>query len=165
MKKQYIEFTINHQRIIRTDDFFVVGGSQRYLHARFKFCEDWNGEEAYAIFTGGGKSYRQLIVDGECEVPWEVLGVKRFFVGCEAGDRLTSDAAAVDVKPSGAPDANPGKEPTPTLQRQINALFAAVSELQKYPSGGGGSIIVDDDGYLTTTAGGFEIDDEGYIVL
>ena len=31
--------------------------------------------------------------------------------------------------------------------------------------GGGGSIIVDADGYLTTTSGGFEIDDDGYIVL
>ena len=137
MKKQYLEFCVEHQRIFRTDVFYVVGGSQRYLHARFRFCEDWDGEEVYAIFSGGGHSYRQKIVDGECEVPWEVLLTKRFFVGCEAGDRITSDAAMVDVRPSGAPDADPGKEPTPTLQRQINALCAEVDKLKNGNSGGG----------------------------
>lgn len=129
MKKQHIEFRVEHQRISRIDDFYVVGGSQRYLHARFQFCEDWEGEEAYAVFSGGGKSYRQKIVDGECVVPWEVLLTKQFFVGCEAGDRITSDAARVDVRPSGAPDADPGREPSPTLQRQIDNLATKVENL------------------------------------
>lgn len=131
MKCGYIEFKIEHQRITRTDTFHVVGGSQNYLHARFTFCEDWSGEEAYAIFTAGGKSYRKKIVDGECCVPWEVLLHKRFYVGCEAGDRITSDAVAVDVCACGAPDSIPGKEPSPTLQKQINDLRDKVDDLEK----------------------------------
>ena len=131
MKKQYIEFNIRHQNINRTDEFNVVGGSQNYLYARFTFCEDWAGEDAYAIFTGGGKSYRQPIVDGECEVPWEVLLTRRFFVGCEAGDRITSAASVVDVKPSGAPDANPGREPSPTIQSQIGNLADLSTEAKE----------------------------------
>lgn len=131
MKKQYLEFRVEHQRISRIDDFYVVGGSQRYLHARFQFCEDWEGEETYAIFSGGGHSYRQKIVDGECVVPWEVLLAKHFFVGCEAGDRITSDAAKVDVRPSGAHDGDPSREPSPTLQRQINALREDVDNLKR----------------------------------
>ena len=31
--------------------------------------------------------------------------------------------------------------------------------------GGGGSIIVDEEGYLTTASGGFDIDEDGYIIL
>lgn len=148
MKKQYIEFRVEHQRISRIDDFYVVGGSQRYLHARFQFCEDWEGEEAYAVFSGGGKSYRQKIVDGECVVPWEVLLTKQFFVGCEAGDRITSDAARVDVRPSGAPDADPGREPSPTLQRQIDNLAAKVEKLESGSSGGSGGTVGGDSGTL-----------------
>ena len=136
MKKQYLEFRVEHQRISRTDGFYVVGGSQKYLHARFQFCEDWEGEEAYAIFSGGGHSYRQKIENGECVVPWEVLCVKQFFVGCEAGDRITSDAAKVDVRPSGAPDADPSREPSPTLQRQVNALREDVDKLKQGSDGG-----------------------------
>lgn len=122
MIKQYIKFRIDHQRIVRTDAFYVVGGSRGYLFARFEFSEDWADEVAYAVFTINGRSYRQPIVDNECEVPWEVLNTNRFLVGCEAGDRITSDAVAVDVVPSGAPDADPGKAPTMTLQRQIGDI-------------------------------------------
>lgn len=152
MKKQYIEFKCQHQKIVRTDDFFVVGGSQHYLYAKFDFCEDWSDEQQYAVFTGGGQSYRVPVVNGECQVPWEVLLLKRFFVGCEAGDRITSASVRVDVAPSGAPDANPGREPTPTLQRQIGDLagletsakgdlVSAINELAAIHKGSGTATI------------------------
>lgn len=143
MKKQYIKFECQHQRIRRTDDFFVVGGSQKYLYAKFDFCEDWSGEKQYAIFNDlvHPEPFRAEIIDGECEVPWEVLRTKRFFVGCEAGQRITSNAAEVVVHPCGAPEETvPPRKPTPTLQSQIgdlaklatkakDSLVAAVNEI------------------------------------
>ena len=116
MKHQYLEFQIKHQRIERTDSFFVVGGSVNYLKARFSFCEDWDGKEQIAIFTGGGHSYPVSLKDGECFVPWEVLRVKRFYVGCMAGERITSNAVAVDVCPCAVGDnLESPLEPTPTV--------------------------------------------------
>lgn len=116
MKHQYLEFQIQHQRIKRTDSFFVVGGSVNYLKARFSFCEDWAGKEQIAIFTGGGHSYAVSLNDGECFVPWEVLLVKRFYVGCMAGERITSNAVAIDVCPCAVGDnLESPLEPTPTV--------------------------------------------------
>lgn len=116
MKHQYLEFQIKHQRIERTDSFFVVGGSVNYLKARFSFCEDWAGTEQIAIFTGGGHSYAVSLTDGECLVPWEVLRVKRFYVGCMAGERITSNAVAIDVCPCAVGDnLESPLEPTPTV--------------------------------------------------
>ena len=123
MPKQYIEFKCQHQRIVRTDDFFVVGGSQRYLYAKFDFCSDWSDLQQYAVFTGDLQTYRIPIVDGECEVPWEMLLTKRFFVGCEAGQRITSNAVEIKVHPCGAPkETGTPRKPTPTLQSQIGDL-------------------------------------------
>ena len=123
MKKQYIQFQCRHQKIERTDDFFVVGGSRNYLYAKFDFCEDWAGEQQYAVFTGDLQTFRIPIVDGECEVPWEMLLTKRFFVGCDAGQRITSNAAEVKVNPCGAPEeTDTPRKPTPTLQSQIGNL-------------------------------------------
>ena len=132
MKKQYITFKCQHQRIERTDDFFVVGGSQRYLYAKFDFCSDWSDLQQYAVFTGDLQTYRIPIVDSECEVPWEMLLTKRFFVGCEAGQRITSNAVEVKVQPCGAPEeTGTPRKPTPTLQSQIGDLSGLETEAKE----------------------------------
>lgn len=132
MPKQYIEFKCRHQRIERTDDFFVVGGSQRYLYAKFDFCSDWSELQQYAVFTGDLQTYRIPIVDGECEVPWEMLLTKRFFVGCEAGQRITSNAVEIKVHPCGAPEETGApRKPTPTLQSQIGNLSDLQTEAKE----------------------------------
>lgn len=129
MERQYISFEIDHQKIARTDDFFVVGGSRNYLYAKFTFCDDWNGEQPVAIFTGGGHSYSKFIVDGECLVPWEVLQQRRFFVGCLAGERITSNSAVVEVCPCGVNvDAEESKEPTKSIYQQ---MLDAVQETKR----------------------------------
>ena len=116
MKQQYIEFAVEHQVIQRTDSFFVVGGSKNYLKARFSFCDDWSEEEQIAVFTGGGHAYAVGIKDGECLVPWEVLRLKRFYVGCMAGELITSNTVAVEVCPGTiSDDLEKYIEPTPTF--------------------------------------------------
>lgn len=129
MKKQYIEFKCTHQKITRTDDFFVVGGSKNYLHARFDLCEDWAGEQVMAIFEAAGKPYKRLIENGECCVPWEVLQCKNFFVSCVAGSLITSDAAEVKVSPCGAKDGTPGAEPTPSAYEQMVSIMEETKEI------------------------------------
>lgn len=126
MRRQYLTFEIEHQQITRTDTFHVVGGSKNYLWARFSCCEDWQGETPVAIFTAGGKSYRQLLDSGECKVPWEVLRWKRFYVSAIAGERITSNAAVVEVDPSGyTGDPSDSTDPTPTVYEQWVRLVTA----------------------------------------
>ena len=116
MKRQYLEFSIKHQKIERTDTFEVVGGSRGYLWVRFTFCDDWSDETIkYAVFTGGGRPYPMLIENGVCEIPWEVLRLKRFYVGCIAGELLTTNPARVDVGEWCLDDTDPNIEPTPTM--------------------------------------------------
>lgn len=149
MKHQYLEFKVIHQKIQRTDSFFVVGGSVNYLKARFTFCEDWDGKEQIAIFTGGGHSYAVSLKDGECFVPWEVLRVKRFYVGCMAGERITSNAVAVDVCPCAVGDnlENP-LEPTPTvLDEKIRKAVEAY--MQEHPIEDSDSEEIDLSAYAT----------------
>ena len=126
MKKAYIKFNVQNQQITRTDDFVVVSGSKHYLHAHFSFTDDWPAD-VDAIFSGDGCTpYRIPIVSGECEVPWEVLLRKRFYVSCEAGDRITSSTAAVDVKPTGSSCRS--RTPNSVLEEQIGDLTKLSTE-------------------------------------
>lgn len=122
---QYIEFSVQHQTITRTDKYKVVGGSQNYLRARFTFCDEWEGITATAVFsTNSGKHYSVLIEDGECLVPWEVLGGAEFWVGVFGGERMTTSTARVAVKPGVKLNASPGVEPTPTAYERLVGIVA-----------------------------------------
>lgn len=122
---QYIEFSVQHQTITRTDKYKVVGGSQNYLRARFTFCDEWEGVTATAVFsTNSGKHYSVLIEDGECLVPWEVLGGAEFWVGVFGGERMTTSTARVAVKPGVKFNASPGVEPTPTAYERLVGIVA-----------------------------------------
>lgn len=145
MKQQFITFEVTHQIIKRTDNFEVVGGSRNYLYAKFSCCDDWEGETITAVFTPGGrvtaKPYTQPVVDGQCLVPWEVLLCKKFHVGLMAGSRITSNAAVVDVIPSGAGDGDPAQPPTPTAYERLldktADLDGRVEKLEQGGTGGG----------------------------
>lgn len=121
IQKRYIEFKILHQVIERTDNFFVVDGSINYLHARFDFCEDWQAVQPVAVFTAGEICKKMDVVDGECLVPWEVLqpGIRKFYVGCFAGSRITSNAARVDVNASCLGDPEESLPPTPDVYDEL----------------------------------------------
>lgn len=121
LQKRYIEFRILHQVIERTDNFFVVDGSINYLHARFDFCEDWQGVQPVAVFTAGEICVKMDVVDGECIVPWEVLqpGIRKFYVGCFAGSRITSNSARVDVNASCLGDPEDSLPPTKDVYNRI----------------------------------------------
>lgn len=124
----YLEFDVRHQTISRTDEFEVVANSLHYLFARFTFSEEWEGKQQTAIFSmNNGTNISVLLTDGECEVPWEVLRGREFWVGVFAGDRITTTPVRVPVQPSVNLNASPGVQPTPSayellVQRVEDAL-------------------------------------------
>ena len=124
----YLEFDVRHQTISRTDEFEVVANSLHYLFARFTFSEEWEGKQQTAIFSmNNGTNISVLLTDGECEVPWEVLRGREFWVGVFAGDRITSTPVRVPVQASVNLNASPGVQPTPSayellVQRVEDAL-------------------------------------------
>ena len=75
-----LEFTIENQRLSRTDKNFVVEKSQNYLYSHFDFTtNDWEVSTRYAIFTN--EKYNQenaLMVEidletNTCLVPYQIL--------------------------------------------------------------------------------------------
>ena len=75
-----LEFTIENQRLSRTDKNFVVEKSQNYLYSHFDFTtNDWEVATRYAIFTN--EKYNQenaLMVEidletNTCLVPYQIL--------------------------------------------------------------------------------------------
>jgi hypothetical protein len=133
LQKRYIEFKILHQVIERTDNFFVVDGSINYLHARFNFCEDWQGVQPVAVFTAGEICKKIDVVNGECIVPWEVLqpGIRKFYVGCFAGSRITSNSARVDVNASCLGDPEESLPPTPDVYDELLKASKEAVEVAK----------------------------------
>lgn len=61
------------------------------------------------------------------------------------------------TQPGSDPDADPDLPIWAQLQEEIEEL--------KKGSVCGDSIVVDDEGYLTTSSGGFDVSDDGYILL
>ena len=118
-----LKFSISNQVIRRTDDFYVVADSYDYLRAHFDFnTSEWDGVEKTALFSRqGGQAYEMLIVDGECEVPHEVLvGTGLVTVSVFGGSLITVNTATVDIHASGyISDAEHSTDPTPGIYEQI----------------------------------------------
>ena len=147
IQQQYIEFKVTHQRLERTDDFFVVGETKNYLKARFSFSDDWGEEIPIIIFAGDCHPYGVELVDGECLVPWEVLRCKSFLVSCMAGDRITTNAVVVPVCPTNAKDdLESPEEPTTSV---LDAKIAVAVEKWLRDHLDDVNITIDLDAYAT----------------
>ena len=118
-----LNFVISNQVIRRTDDFYVVADSHDYLRAHFDFASsEWDGVEKTALFSrSGGQAYEMLIVDGECDVPHEVLaGAGLVTVSVFGGSLITVNTATIEVAKSGyIEDAEHSTDPTPGIYEQI----------------------------------------------
>lgn len=121
----YIEFSVEHQIIHRTDCFRVVKRSQNYLHAKFNFVgSEWNGLVKTAEFKNGknGTPYSVLLENDECLVPHEVLSGndKYVYVSVFAGNLITVNVCSVFLETSGYwENAVPAVDPTPSVYAQI----------------------------------------------
>lgn len=105
-----LKFTVQNQRIARTDAEKPVAGSVGYLTALFSFSADWDGLTKTAIFrAGSGTPYEvQLDSDEACIVPHEAIVSGTMYVslrGDSAGGEtvfLPTQGYPMQIYPVGA---------------------------------------------------------------
>ena len=89
-----LEFKIENQSLIRTDDNKAVDLSNNYLECSFSFSEDWDDFAKFVIFRCNKKSYRVAINDETCLVPYDVLKADKFIItvyGVKEDVRITTN--------------------------------------------------------------------------
>lgn len=121
-----LRFDVKNQFINRVDKIQPSADSQYYLYAHFNFLtDDWKGKVITAVFTKDEKSYMMLVdIDGDCEVPHEVIKEGNFYVSVFAGILITTNSSRVYVEPSGyVEDAENSEPPTPNIYNQLIAMF------------------------------------------
>ena len=127
-----ISFSVNNQILIRADSKTLVAGSRNYIYATFKFSRDWEDCVKTASFTNNKDTYTiGLEEDNSCLVPFDVLQAEGNLlvalqgINNDTGKRITTNSAAIDIKPSGY------KEGIPALVnvKLYNALTAFKQEL------------------------------------
>ena len=86
-----LRFDVKNQFINRVDKIQPSADSQYYLYAHFNFLtDDWKGKVITAVFAKDEKSYMMLVdIDGDCEVPHEVIKEGNFYVSVFADTLIT----------------------------------------------------------------------------
>lgn len=127
----------------------------------------WEDMIKTVVFRGTDSRIAEF--DGKTAgIPWEVLtepGVRIWFgiFGHNPDTGMQLPLIEVDIgvtERATDPLADPGTEPTLPVWAQLQQEVDQLKE-----SGVGGSIVVDEEGYLTTSSGGFDVSDDGYILL
>lgn len=115
-----LTFTVDNQRISRTDTNFIVADSRNYLTATFTFSDDWAGLAKTAIFRfNGGIAYNVVLDDDACSVPHECLFCGTMTVSVFAGDLLTTNECSVPIAESGLEYGITPQPSTPDVYNQI----------------------------------------------
>ena len=121
-----LRFEVKNQFINRVDKEQPSADSQYYLYAHFNFLtDDWKGKVITAVFTKDEKSYMMLVdIDGDCEVPHEVIKEGNFYVSVFADTLITTNSSRVYVEQSGyTEDAENSEPPTPNIYNQLITMF------------------------------------------
>lgn len=160
-----LKFEINRFTITKTADPSPASDNIDHLTALFSFSDDWT-EQPFAIFKGSGACIKQMITNGQCVVPWEVLADPGYvYVSCFAGQRITSNMVSFYVNASGYCEADNEHEPTPEVYEQLIAYFDEVradviaSAEQAEDAADRAEQAAGQAGYMF-----FYIDDDGYLV-
>lgn len=127
-----LRFEVSNQFINRVDKEQPASDSKYYLYAHFNFLTDaWKNKIVTAVFTKDEESYKMLVdIDGDCEVPHEVIKEGDFYVSVFAGELITTNKSRVYVEASGyVEDAENSELPTPNIYNQLTTAFG---ELRDY---------------------------------
>ncbi len=123
-----MKYEVNGASITLTEDEVLVAGSVKVHFAEFVFDESWDAYTAkVAVFRRGDVEREMQIVDGKCEIPWEVLserGSMQVGVYGSTGKvrRPTLWAVPKTVQP-GAVSCEKSREPTPDKWQQVLATI------------------------------------------
>lgn len=130
-----LKFEVFKQFINRVDKEQPSADSQYYLYAHFNFLtEDWKGKVITAVFTKDEKSHMMLVdIDGDCEVPHEVIKEGNFYVSVFADTLITTNNSRVYVEPTGyVEDAENSEPPTPNIYNQLSTAFGELRDEVHY---------------------------------
>ena len=138
---------------------------------RFIFDDPmWDGLIKNAVFVGS-RTVSVLNVKDTAEIPMEA--VSRHGPTLRVGICGTAEDGKVviptlyanlgQIRPAADPGADPSADPALPVWAQMQKEIEQLK--QGGTGGGGGSLTVDEEGVLTTTAGGFDVSDDGYILM
>lgn len=108
----------------------IVADSRNYLKITFDYrSEEWKTGKVWALFTYQGKTYKQLVGQGEgvaeneCWVPHEVIHAPGFKLSVYTGNRITTNSITLKVEPSGYTQDIENFTKTGTVVEQIDGLM------------------------------------------
>lgn len=138
---------------------------------RFEYADPlWDGLSKTVVFKGSGVTKDILDAGEVVKVPPEVVerAGQSLLVGVYGTDADGNQAIPTlwadlgRIRAAADPSGDETTDPSLPVWAQLQA---EIEQLKQGGGSGSGSIIVDEDGYLTTSGGGFDIDDDGYILL
>ena len=160
------EVTVAKKTISRVNKDDFVRGNVKVDRLKAAFDAEWDGMETIqCVFANGAMKVRADLVDGECDIPWEVydeLGtVSLTFLGYDnesEDERIVTRAMAPHnhyvVVDHGIFDGADGREPT------SDAYQSLVKRIEEIEEGGGSGAGLPEGGtagqVLTKTEGGAE---------
>ncbi len=129
----------------------ITSGSVGAYRVKFQFSQDWEGLERVAVFRAGDRSVSVLLDGaGECDVPWEVLGLpnRRLMAGVygTSGGTLVLPTVWADC---GAilEGVSPGETTRPPTPGPFEQVLAQLAEKQDVLTGRPGQVVgFDQDG-------------------
>ena len=103
-----IFFEVTGQKMIRTDEEYIVNKSKNYLRCCFTFDASWDDYEKFVIFHSDGKDYNFLLEGDSVIVPSEVLQKRHFHLSLygvkyidSVEQRVTTNVQSVKLDHSG----------------------------------------------------------------
>lgn len=123
-----LTFDVQNQTIKRTDICRPTEGSKNYLRAKFSFTDDWTGIKT-AIFGHDGIYKNAILVDDQCEVPWEIIVAPFFTVSVVCGDLITANEVQVELQESGYHEGDIQRDPTPDEYAQLTRLVERAAQV------------------------------------
>lgn len=123
-----LTFDVQNQTIKRTDICRPTEGSKNYLRAKFSFTDDWTGIKT-AIFGHDGIYKNAILVDDQCEVPWEIIVAPFFTVSVVCGDLITANEVQVELQESGYHEGDAQRDPTPDEYAQLTRLAERAAQV------------------------------------